>query len=136
MMLVTINNKILSLKIFSWLNILHQNQQNLNIAIMMIPLQGLVYHYPGTIFLSEIWYYAVLYHISLCLKNLNGFLMGRNSIFQNNEVENFKDVEILQSQRDFFQFSSGNNFWYIHAIELKFSTYGKESNSHRLIEKP
>ena len=36
--------------------------------------------------------------------------MGRNSIFQNNEVENFKDVEILQSERDFFQFSSGNNF--------------------------
>ena len=30
--------------------------------------------------------------------------MGKSSIFQNNKVENFKNLEILQSKRDFFNF--------------------------------
>ena len=47
--------------------------------------------------------------MSLWLKKLNGFLKGKNSIFHNNKVENFKNLEILQSKR-FFQMSSGNNF--------------------------
>ena len=48
--------------------------------------------------------------------------MGKNSIFQNNKVEIFKNLEILWSKR-FFQFSSAENVWYIHASKLKFSTY-------------
>ena len=30
--------------------------------------------------------------------------MGKNSIFQNNKVENFKNLETLRSKRDFFNF--------------------------------
>ena len=30
--------------------------------------------------------------------------MGKNLIFQNNKVENFKNLEIFQSKRDFFNF--------------------------------
>ena len=45
-----------------------------------------------------------------------------NSIFQNKNVKNFKNLEILCSKR-FFQFSSDNNFWHIYAGKLKFSTY-------------
>ena len=60
---------------------------------------------------------------------------------QNNNVENFKNLEILQFKRDFFSVFFGDNFWYIHASKLKFSIPGmpqenKESNSHRLIENP
>ena len=62
----------------------------------------------GTIFLSEI-----LTCLSMVEKT-KWFLMGKNSTFINNKVENFKNLEILQSKR-FFEFSSGNNFWYIHA---------------------
>ena len=40
--------------------------------------------------------------MSLWLKKLNVFLMQKHSIFQNN-VENFKNLEILQSRRDFFK---------------------------------
>ena len=32
------------------------------------------------------------------------FFMGKKSIFQNNKVENFKNLEILRSKRDFFYF--------------------------------
>ena len=50
--------------------------------------------------------------------------MGKHSIFQgNNEVENFKNLEILPSDRDFLQFFSGDNFWYIHPSKLRFSPY-------------
>ena len=37
------------------------------------------------------------------VKKLNGFLIEKNSNFQNNKVKNFKYLEILQSKRDFFQ---------------------------------
>ena len=30
--------------------------------------------------------------------------MGRKSIFQNKEVENFKNLEVLESKRDFINF--------------------------------
>ena len=40
--------------------------------------------------------------MSLWLKKLNGFLKGKNSIFHN-KVENFKNLEILLSKRDFFK---------------------------------
>ena len=52
---------------------------------------------------------TVLYHICLWLKKLNGFLMGKHSIFQNN-VENFKNLGILQSKRDFFNFHQAITF--------------------------
>ena len=53
------------------------------------------------------------------VKKLNGFLIEKNSNFQNNKVKNFKYLEILQSKR----FFSGNNFSYIHASRFKSSTY-------------
>ena len=49
--------------------------------------------------------------------------MGKDLTFQNIEVENFKNHEILWSKRDFFSFFSGDNFSYIHANKLKFSAY-------------
>ena len=36
--------------------------------------------------------------------------MEKNSIFQNNKVENFKNLEILQSKRDFFNFLQAITF--------------------------
>ena len=44
------------------------------------------------------------------LKKLNGFMMGKKSIFQNNKVENFKNLEILQSKSDFFNFLQAITF--------------------------
>ena len=41
--------------------------------------------------------------MSLWLKKLNGFLKGKNSIFHNDKVKNVKNLEILQSKRDFFK---------------------------------
>ena len=38
------------------------------------------------------------------VKKAKWFLMGKHSIFQNNKVENFKNLEILQSKIDFFNF--------------------------------
>ena len=45
--------------------------------------------------------------------------MGKHSIFQSNKVKNSKILKV-GGLREIFQFSSGNNFWYIHASELKF----------------
>ena len=42
--------------------------------------------------------------MSLWLKKLNVFLMEKHSIFQNNKVKNFKNLEIFQSRRDFFKY--------------------------------
>ena len=36
--------------------------------------------------------------------------MGKSSTFQNNMVENFKNLEILQSKRDFFNFLQAITF--------------------------
>ena len=41
--------------------------------------------------------------MSLWLKKLNVFLMEKHSIFQNNKVKNFKNLEIFLSRRDFFK---------------------------------
>ena len=38
------------------------------------------------------------------VKKAKWFFDRKNSIFQNNKVENFKNLEILQSMRDFFNF--------------------------------
>ena len=38
------------------------------------------------------------------VKKAKCFFDRKNSIFQNNKVENFKNLEILQSMRDFFNF--------------------------------
>ena len=40
-----------------------------------------------------------------------------------NKVENFKNLEILQSKRDFFNFLQAITFDTFHANKLKFSTY-------------
>ena len=46
--------------------------------------------------------------------------MGKNSIFKNIKVKNLKNLEILQSKRDFFQAIAFDTF---HARKLKLSTY-------------
>ena len=75
---------------------------------------------------------------------MNGFLMGKHSIFQNSKLENFKTLEILQSGRDFFNFLQAITFdtsmleikiFYICSI-LGILQENKESNCHRLIKKP
>ena len=38
------------------------------------------------------------------VKKAKWFFDGKNSIFQNNKVKNFKNLEILWSKRDFFNF--------------------------------
>ena len=47
--------------------------------------------------------------MSLWLKKLNVFLMEKYLIFQNN-VGNFKSLEILQSRRDFFKCCPARTF--------------------------
>ena len=126
MMLVTINNKILNLKIFCWLSILHQNQQNFKITVKMNPLQGLLHHPEAQYF---IWNFDIssISYLSM-VKKAKWFVIRKNSIFVNNKVENLKNLEILQS------FSSGDNLWYICASKLKFSTYGLYWEYYRKIE--
>ena len=121
MMLVTRNNKILNLKIFCWLSILCQNQQNFKIMVKMTP--QFYIKWP----LSSISYLSMV-------KKINGFLIRKNSIFQNNKVKSFKNLEILQSKKDFFQFSSSDNFWHIRASKVKFSTYALYWEYYRKIK--
>ena len=49
--------------------------------------------------------------------------MGKNSIFKNIKVKNLKNLEILQSKRDFFNFLQAIAFDTFHARKLKLSTY-------------
>ena len=109
MMLVTINNKILNSKIFCWLSILHQNQQNFKITIKMIPLHGPAHHPEVQYFYLKVWYCSVLYYFSLWSKK-KWFFDGKNLNFQNKKVENFKNLEILQSKRDFSNFLQAITF--------------------------
>ena len=57
----------------------------------------------GTIFLSEILILVSFISYVSMVKKLNGFLKGKHSIFQNNKVENFENLEILQSKINFFK---------------------------------
>ena len=98
-----LNHKILKLEFFCWLSMSHQNQQNFKLTIKMIPLQGPAHHPEVQYFYLKFWHWSVLYHISLWLEKLNGFLMQKHSTFQNRMVENFKNFEILWCERDFFQ---------------------------------
>ena len=69
--------------------------------------------------------------------------MGKNSIFQNNKMENLKHLEILWSKIDFFNLFQAITFdtfmltdvFYIWSI-LGILQENKESNSHMLIQKP
>ena len=58
----------------------------------------------GIIFLSAILILVSSISYLSMIKKINGFLIGKNSIFQNNKVKSFKNLEILQSKRDFFNF--------------------------------
>ena len=49
--------------------------------------------------------------------------MEKNSILQNNKVENFKNLENLWSKRDFFSFLQVISFDTFIASKLKFSAY-------------
>ena len=60
--------------------------------------------------------------------------MGKSSIFLNNKVENFKNLEILQSQRSFFKIFQIEIFFMCSILGIL--QENKESNSHRLIQKP
>ena len=44
------------------------------------------------------------------VKKTKWFFHGKNLIFQNSTVENFKNLEILQSKRDFFNFLQAITF--------------------------
>ena len=55
------------------------------------------------------------------VKKAKWFFYGKTFNFSKQEGQNFKNLEILLSK--FFQFSSGDNFWYIHLRKLKFSMY-------------
>ena len=57
------------------------------------------------------------------VKKAKWFLDGKKSIFQNSKVQNFKNLEILWSKRDFFKFLVAITFDTFHASKLKFSTY-------------
>ena len=69
--------------------------------------------------------------------------MGKNSIFQNNKMENLKNLEILWSKIDFFNLFQAITFdtfmlidvFYIWSI-LGILQENKESNSPMLIQKP
>ena len=76
---------------------------------------------------------------------LDSFLIPKNSIFQNKKVENFKNLEILRSKGDLFNFLQKTNFDTFMLENLNFLHMfyilgilqeNKESNSHRLIQKP
>ena len=54
----------------------------------------------GTIFLSEILILVSSISYLSTVKKAKWFLMGKNLIFQNDKVENFKNLEILCSKRD------------------------------------
>ena len=56
-------------------------------------------------------------------KKAKWFFDGKNSIFQNVKVENFKNLGILQPKRDFFNFLQAITFDTYHASKLTFSTY-------------
>ena len=81
--------------------------------------------------------------MSLWLKKLNVFLMEKHSIFQNN-VENFKSVEILQSRRDFFKCHpaitfdtftlTNSNFQHIYVLGIL--QENKKLSSHGVIPNP
>ena len=72
---------------------------------------------PGsTIFLSEIlvWISSMVLISSMSYlsmaKKVTSVFDGKNSIFQNNKVENFKNLEILRLNRVFFNFLQALNF--------------------------
>ena len=44
------------------------------------------------------------------VKKAKWFFDGKNSIFQNKKVENFRNLEILHSKRDFFNFLQAITF--------------------------
>ena len=69
----------------------------------MTPLQGHAHHLE-TIFLSEILILVSSISYLFMVKKPECFFDGKNSIFQNDRVENFKTLEILQSKRDFYNF--------------------------------
>ena len=57
------------------------------------------------------------------VKKAKWFFDGKNSFFQNIKVENFKNLETLQSKRGFFHFLQAITFDTFHASKLEFSTY-------------
>ena len=61
--------------------------------------------------------------MSLWLKKLNGFLKGKNSIFHDDKVKNVKNLEILQSKRDFFKCLQAITFDSFRLVNFRFSTY-------------
>ena len=93
---------------FKYLSISCQNHQNVKIMAKMIPLQGPVHHPEAQYFSLKFWYLSVPYHISLCLKKINGFLIRENSIFVNNKVKNFKNNSKFKITFDIFMIANWN----------------------------
>ena len=64
----------------------------------------------GTIFLSESLILFNSISFPSIVKKNKWFLEGKNLTFQNKKVENFKNLEILQTKRDFSNFLQAITF--------------------------
>ena len=64
----------------------------------------------GTMFLSEIFILVSSISYLSIVKKAKWFFDGKNVIFQNSKVENFKNLEILQVKRDLFNFLQAITF--------------------------
>ena len=103
-MLVTISNKILNLKIFLLTQHFAPKSAKFQNNSKNDAPSGPCTPPGGTIFLSEILILvSSIFYLSVVKKAI-WFFEGKKLIFQNNKVENFKNLEILQSKRDFFNF--------------------------------
>ena len=69
---------------------------------------------------------------SVWLKKLSGFLMGKNSIFQNNKVKNFKNPEILRSKGDFLQAINFDTFMLVNWNFLNMFFTGNPIGNYRI----
>ena len=96
MMLVTINNKILNMKIFYWLHFTPKS------AKLQINSKNDLLSGPCTIFLSEILILVSSVSYLPMVKKPKWVFDGKKFNFSKQYVENFKDLEILRSKR-FFQ---------------------------------
>ena len=98
--------------------------------IKIITLQGPRHHLPRQCFYLIFWRYSVLYHISLFLKKVNGFLMGKHSIFKIMKISKILKFCSLKDFFNFFQVITFDRFilinWnFLHLLYTENTTYRK-----------
>ena len=74
------------------------------------PLSGACAPTEGAIFFSEILILVSSISYLSMVEKTKRFLMGENSIFTNNKVKSFRNLEILWYKRDFFNFLQAITF--------------------------